>query len=510
MDSEQLIPPYFFYILVAASAVGKSDLMRQMQREKRWEGVPKYSTRDVRYKDGEKDDVVELDGKQLNNLPEKEKQDIRGKRIKLLKEKCSDGKGIVYYKNGNLYGIVVDEVTSILARTNAVAIISDFHAITKLQTEFPELHDRIRVLYIASSIDERVLLERYKKRETTTFNLTPEREKETLKKIGNFNSVVASATRLHYIQKIEEVMPLLNEEWNSILPYFETIKTRSTNIRMLYNQYISNIALIDYSILNFYNLDYMYAQTQRLLSNSVRQNDVKRKIAKASPVFMVCAAPSSGKATLMEIIGDLGEVDGNIQITTKYAQRSARENTDGRDGMKAIGPNGKFEEYITPEQIWKWEFHKRLDKPGTWYAVDRSEIERNIQPQKAQIFVSNMGQIEKAREYYPDNIVVLYLHATHETETINHIRAKCINDIAEGIMKKNSCSRKEAEQQLITNSEIKAYLDAQIEEKCEEIKTIHDSYVKHIYHIDHVLLNTGTKEDLVEQMRNLIAYYTQS
>ena len=509
MDRERLNPPYFFYILVAASAVGKSDLMRQMYREKRWEGVPKYSTRDVRYKDGEKDDVVEIDKIQLKSLPEGERQKARGERIKQLKAKCGEGKGIVYYKNGNLYGIVIDEVIAILSRTNAVAIISDFHAIAKLKSDFPELSDRIRVLYIASSIDERVLLERYKKREATIFNLTPEKEKETLKKIGNFNSVVASATRLRFIQKIEEVMPLLNEEWNSILPYFETIKTRSTNIRMLYNQYIENIAIIDYSILNFYKLDFMYNQTRSLLSDSVRQNDVKRKIAKNSPIFMVCAAPSSGKATLMEIIGDLGEVDGNIQITRKYAQRSPREATDGRDGMVAIGANGKFENHIKPEQIWKWEFHKRADKPGTWYAVDRSEIEQNIQPGKAQIFVSNMGQIETARKFYPDNIVVLYLHATHETETMNHIRVKCSTDIADFIMKKSNCSIKEAEQIMISDTQIKADFDAQIEEKREEIISVHNAYIEHIHHIDHVLLNTGTKEDLVEQMRNLIAYYTQ-
>lgn len=241
------------YILVAASAVGKSELMRQMQKEKLWEGVPKYSTRDVRYKDGEVDDVKELDNKQIKDLPEDQRQKVRGERIKRLKEKCGAGKGIVYYKNGNLYGIVVQEVLDILERTNAVAIISDFHAIAQLKTEFPELRDRIRVLYIASTIDERVLLERYKKRETTEFNITPEKEKETLRNIGEFNSVVASAIRLNYIQRIEEVMPLLNEEWNSILPYFETIKTRSTNIRMLYNQYIENIAVIDYPILNFYN-----------------------------------------------------------------------------------------------------------------------------------------------------------------------------------------------------------------------------------------------------------------
>lgn len=509
MEMRGLNPPYFLYILVAASAVGKSELMRQMQRENLWEGVPKYSTRDVRYKDGEIDDVKELDDKQIKDLPEEQRQKARGERIKRLKERCGAGKGIVYYKNGNLYGIVVQEVLKVLERTNAVVIISDFHAISRLKTEFVELKDRIRVLYIASTIDERILLERYKERETTEFNLAPEKEKETLRNIGEFNSVVASAIRLHYIERIEEVMPLLNEEWNSILPYFETIKTRSANIRMLYNQYIENIAAIDYSILNFYDLDYMYSQVRSLISDSVRKHGIRRVVKDCSPIFMVCAAPSAGKATLMEVIGDLGEVDGNIQITRKYAQRSPRKNTDGRDGMVAIGAEGRFEDYIASSNIWTWQFHNMNGNAGTWYAVDRSEIEKNIQHGRAQIFVSNMDQIEVAQNYYPDNLVVLYLHATHETETRNHIRAKSINDVEEKIMGETNCSKQEAEQIRLSNHVYKESIERYVDEKMKEIRDVHDSFLRHNHQIDHVLLNTGTKEDLVEQMRNLIAHYTQ-
>lgn len=356
-----------------------------------------------------------------------------------------------------------------MERTNTVAIISDFHAIDQLKTEFEELKDKIRVLYIASSIDERVLLERYKKRETTTFHLTEEKEKETLKRIGEFNSVLASATRLHYVQRIEEIMPLINEEWNSILPYFETIKTRSTNIRMLYNQYIENITKIDCCVLNFYDLKYMYEQVRNLLSSNVRKKDIKRKIKGCSPIFMVCAAPSSGKATLMEIIGDLGEVDGNIQITHKYAQRNSRENTDGRDGMIAIGKGAHFEDHIDRKNVWEWEFHKEAGQNGTKYAVDHSEIRRNLQAGKAQIFVSNMDEIGNARKYYPDNLVVLYLHATHETETKNHIREKCIADIKEEITKEKGGTQKEIEQFCEDNPDYQRIIDEMVEQKLIEI-----------------------------------------
>ena len=120
-----------------------------------------------------------------------------------------------------------------------------------------------------------------------------------------------------------------------------------------------------------------------------------------------------------------------------------------------------------------------------------------------------MDQIEAARSYYPENLVVLYLHATHETETKNHIRAKSIHDIEEEIMKEMNCSRKEAEQIRLSSHMYKETVEAYVDEKMKEIRAVHDSFLQHNYQIDHVLLNTGTKEDLVEQMRNLIAYYTQ-
>ena len=498
--------PNNLYILVAASAVGKSELMRQMQKENLWEGVPKYSTRDVRYKDGEIDDVVEIDSIQIKDLEPDKQRAVRGERIKELKARCGEGKGVVYFKNGNLYGVIYKEILEVLKRNNAVLILSDFRAITQIKN-YQELANITKVLYIASSIDERVLLERYKRRETTEFNLTPEKEMETLKNIGEFNSVVASATRLHYIKKIEEIMPLLNEEWNSILPYFETIKTRSANIRMLYNQYIENISLIDYPILNFYDLEYMFCQMRNLLEKADCTTTSRGRIKNCAPVFMVCAAPSAGKATLMEVIGDLGEVDGNIIITRKYARRSARPNTDGRDGMIAIGYDGRFEDYIDENSIWTWQFHNTENSSGIWYAVNRSEIDENIKMGKAQIFVSNMDQIQVARELYPDNLVVLYLHATHETETKNHIREKILNDMENDIVLKERCSPEVAKRKCNVDKSIIDEVYRRLDEKVEEIKKVHYSYLSHNYQIDHVLLNTGTKEDLVEQMRNLIAYY---
>lgn len=492
----------YLYLLVAASAVGKSALLRKMRDESLWTPVPKYSTRDIR--DGEDDDVKAIDNKSLKNSTHQESLQIRFDRIKQLKEMCHGGKGVVYYKNNNFYAITIEDILAILQKSNAVAIVSDFLSIEKLKSN-EKLFGKVKVLYIASTIDERELLKRYKSRESTAFDRNAAETKNAIDKISNLCSVLGSAARLNYLDKIEEVMPLLNEEWNNILPYFETIKTRAANIRMLYNHYISNIHTIDYPILNFYDLEYMYKQTRNIISAYKPIRNIQYP-----PIFMVCAAPSSGKAQLMEIVGDLGEINGNIRITKKYAKRGHREDTDRRDGMIAIGKNGHFTDHILNKaNIWEWEFHNN-GSHGTRYAVDRGEIEQNIKDKMPQIFISNMGQIEKALQYYPNNIVILYLHATHATETRNHIFTKRKHDKLQEIMDNKGCKKEEAEKILTTNQTILKELNDQINSDLVEIKTVHYSYLEYNTKIDHVLLNTGTREDLVSQMVNLLNYYREA
>lgn len=493
-----------FYILVAPSAVGKSDLLRKMQDEGRWVSIKKYSTRDVRYKDGEKDDVVPIDNLSYHGLSEKDAANLRRERIEKIKDICGNDQGFVYYKNGNLYGITVSDIKEGLASNNVVAIISDFETIRRLK-EHIAFRNRIIVLYIASSIDERVLLKRFKQRETVSFNIGSEERQTAVNNIRAFSSILGSAVRLSDMDRVETVMPLLNEEWNAVLPYFETIKNRGANISKLYFQYIENIVLIDHAILNFYDLEYMYQQCRNIIDNN-DISDISQYEKKRPPIFMVCAAPSSGKKTLMEIIGDLGNIYNNIKITSKYAQRDARS-TDGRDGMIAIGREGRFEDYINGDKtIWKWPFHK--SDAETWYAVNKLEIDKNIKDGIAQVFISNMEQIKAARDFYPDNIVVLYLHAAHETETRKHIELKARDELIKQIRKDCNCTVEEARIIIKNNRDYSNQLKKNERVKAEEIKNVHEMFPSYNHQIDHVLLNTGTKEDLVNQMEKLIEYYT--
>lgn len=489
---------HYLYIIVAASAVGKSVLMNKIREEGLWNTVNKYSTRDHR---GVGDDVVKIADE---NILEQEKgssdDEIRQIRMNYIESLCGDDKGVVYYKNNNFYGVNIEQIIIGLEQSNLAVIISDFHIIKKLK-RIDKLKGRIRVLYIASTIDERELLKRYKSREATDFDERSDETLITIKSIQNMCTILSCAARLKYMSKIEDVLPLLNEQWNNYVPYFDTIKTRSMNIRMLYNRYIDNISEIDYPILNFYDLDYMYQQARNIIYNTVY-----RKERKTPPIFMVCAAPSSGKKTLMEIVGDLGKVNKNIVITTKYAKRRKRK-TDGRDGMIAIGKSGDFSKYISDKNnVWSWVFHKG----ETEYAVNLSEIKENINKNVAQIFISNMAQINNARKLFPENIVVLYLHATHETATRTHIEEKRKDGLIDSIIENSqlTITYDEAEKMVDTEEKYQDKLQKLVKHDLDEIREIHDSYLDHNVFIDHVLLNTGTREDLVEQMINLINHYS--
>ena len=492
--------PHYLFVLVAASAVGKSELINKLKSESLWKNISKYSTRDNR---GVNDDVVKITDPATVEKEIKYPNNVRHIRMEYIQRICGNGKGVVYYKNSNIYGINIDEIINGLTISNLVVVISDFHVIHELRKD-DRLRYRIKILYIASTVDERELLKRFKSRESIDFS---EQSTKTLKTINNIEkmcSVLSSAARLKYLSKIEEVLPLLNEQWNNYLPYFDTIKTRSLNIRMLYNRYIDNIAYIDYAILNFYDLEYMFKQVRSIINNLSCRRQVK-----SPPVFMVCSAVSSGKGTLMEIIGDLGTVNNNISITTKYAKRDKRA-TDVRDGMFAIGKSGDFGTYISDRKdVWSWTFHIN----STEYAVNHADIRRNINDGKAQIFISNMEQIAEAKKTYPDNIVVLYLHATHASATKEHIIAKRKDEyikICHQKLIENSSSDQTEESikyYFDNNQKIRTEFTESIEADLREIETVHHRFLLYNHLIDHVLLNTGTREDLVEQMTNLINYY---
>jgi len=165
----------YLFILVAASAVGKSVLVNKLCEEGLWQKAPKYSTRNNRdTEEKQDDDVLKIDddiideNKNISDEQKHKNTKIRLARMSELTELCSHKKGVVYYKNDNIYGVSVLEILERLEQSHLSVIISDFHAIDKLKKD-KRLENRIKVLYLASTIDEKLLFARFKERENKQY-----------------------------------------------------------------------------------------------------------------------------------------------------------------------------------------------------------------------------------------------------------------------------------------------------------------------------------------------------
>jgi guanylate kinase len=416
------------YILCGPSGCGKTTLLNALVELGYAEKAPKYSERPWR---GETDDVIHVD-------------DIE-------QTTCN----VLYVINDNRYGIDSGELRDALnsGRTLGV-ILSDLRVVRRLKQELGGL---TRAIYIASPISEQALekinVERYGFVPTSEQRQTLEKEFARLR----------GAARIEAWDRVADAMSNLLFSWQDVLPEAKSLRVRATKIRQFHNRYIDNIALFDHVVLNFSTRETFIRQGTAILRST---RPIADKSSRPHPiVFMVCAPPGAGKGTLMENLNIMGR--DAVRIVTKMAKR-APEETDKRDGMIALGEEG----LIPSDFDWRWFFHGTTE-----YAVSRKEIESNIASGRPQIFISNMSQIEAARSYLGDRVVLLYLHSTlSEGERRAHFVRKLGKEKADARVKS-------AEQ-------------------------VFADYVENIAAFDHVLLNTTFPEDLYDQMFRLLEYYS--
>jgi len=428
------------FVLTGASGCGKTTLLNSLISDPSIDvkKAPKYSTRRQRNED---DDIIHAKSINRGNFD------------------------LVYKLNEKTYGIKLNEIKELLREgKNLFIILSDIRVISRLKRELKEI---VVTIYIASAIDESLITKIQANRNKKDFQLSNEESEKLYKQYLKLKS----SAEFKDWDRLFECMGELIEDWEQYIPEKNSTEIRKRKLRDFHKTYIDKIHLFDHVILNhnYGNPDEMKRQAINLLEY-YRKNNFKKK--KESPaVFIVSAASGSGKGTLMESIRDVIGIE-NIHITRKEAKRNSKVG-DKRDGMIAIGNNGSFSKDFNLT----WFFHKGENYTGTEYAVSKKEIKKNIRRGKPQIFISNMGQIEKFRKLLGDHAVFLYLHATRSDEEIKEFQySRCD-------------SEEEAKQRI------------------KEIEDIHKSYIKHIADFDHVLLNTAFLEDLYEQMFKLIGYY---
>ena len=366
---------------------------------------------------------------------------------------------------GMTYGIKLNQIKELLdSKKNLIIILSDIRVIRRLKKE---LQNSVITFYISSAINQnqisKIQAERYK----NTFQL----DKVESDIFYHQYLKLSSAADLRDWERLFECMGELIDKWEKYIPERDSTEIRKNKIRDFHKTYIDNIQYFDHVILN-HNLNNPSEMTRQAINiiNYYQINNSKPR--KINPVlFVVSAASGSGKGMLMESIQDVIGTD-QIHIVKKEAKRNPKSE-DRRDGMVAIGENGHFSTGFNL----KWTFHKGEIHKGTEYAVCEKEIRDNMATGKFQIFISNIGQIERFEKLFGEHAVFLYLHATRSDEDIKKYQnSRCV-------------TKEEADQRI------------------KEIEEVHKSYIENITKFDHVLLNTAFPEDLYEQMFRLVDHY---
>lgn len=461
------------YVIMGASGSGKTTLLQNIVAEKKLcLAAKKYSTRERR------PDTYDTNGNLICD-------DITHLSLAELESKCD----ILYEINNNKYGVDSSEIIRALTRgrNDLVLILSDIRAIKILKQKVERAKHFLKVMYLLSRLDS--VSEFTKTWQTRVEKDLQSGGKDPSKDVVNINNMISDEL-MGFAARIRSNPTKLNIEQISLecdriirlLPESESNRKRSEKIRLMFTQYVNNIGLFDYVILNTTTISDMNQQAENIINYNKNRNMVqlaKHKYLKGPVVFIVCASPKSGKGTLMENLNIMGA--SQIQITPKYADREPAPN-DKRDGMIALGKDGfdkKFSKKFLQKKCWTWSFHKS----GTRYAVQREDIVQRINQGTCQIFVSNFEQIycvtnesnEDLNKVLSDikaRFVYIYLHRVRTQEEI----AEQVKD----------------------------------EKTRAEISEIHQSYIENIAHIDHVIINPNYltfSEDLHDQIMSLIELY---
>lgn len=470
---------HVLYIIMGASGSGKTTLLQYIVYEKNLcNAAIKYSTRKTR------PDEIGNDGRLLM------RDDVRHLPLKKLEKKCD----VLYEINNNKYGVNTKEIIKGLDSDSKglVLILSNVRAIKFLKKKVEDEGHLVKVIYLLSRMDSETEFTRTWQKRVAEELTKADNLSAVNKKVKDINgkiekellSFVSNLQKNPLELKIEGVTKLCNAVTN-LLPQSESGKKRSEKIRLMFTQYVNNIGLFDYVILNTSTKEDMFKQAINIIkynNDTNKQRLAKHKLLKGPIVFVLCASPKSGKGTLMENLNIMGS--SQIQITPKYADRDPAPN-DKRDGMYAKGKTGFELEFPDGKEnnCWTWSFHAAADGSSTRYAVKKEDIVSRLNKGVCQIFVSNFEQLERVTEENDTNLLNILNDIRARLVFIYLYRVRTFDEIDEQVLD---------------------------ERKRVEINEVHDKYMKNITKIDHVIINpdySTYSEDLHDQMMSLIELY---
>ncbi|MCP3957993.1 MAG: hypothetical protein GY719_09085 [bacterium] len=251
------------------------------------------------------------------------------------------------------------------------------------------------------------------------------------------------------------------------------VRAKTINLRLRHRQYVDNIALYDHVLLNTSSRRVLLKQAKSVIRLYDRMDAPSAMPGfGANVLFLLCAPPGSGKATISRILEDFG--GKLIENLHKEVDRVKREN-DGKE----IVPLGELDDGREKRGIIK-EVRRDLTyiSNGSRYGIQCDEIWEKFSEGKVQLVITNMKAIARFRRRFGPIVVPVYVYTPKsEQELLEYFTEE-----------KKLCRRLAAE-------------------RVKQVERVFLEFVDKIAMFRHVILNTATRDDIADQMLNLLEHY---
>lgn len=242
-------------------------------------------------------------------------------------------------------------------------------------------------------------------------------------------------------------------------PDFAETETRINKVNTVLRKYIDNTSLFNYTILNIGSIEVFYKQIDQIIQDNVHDGSIVKSNLR---LFIIVGSTLSGKDEMVRAMQQMAVE--KVRLYIKLTNRPVMDDDKGELSHVNEMPENADVVY---------------EKNGHTYGIVSSEIWHQLSQGKSILLVvSDDRAINALKAKFRNICTVIYLHANLTKERI------------------------------IEYLQANGYKEREIEKRVEAMDEIFDFFVSQLSSFSHVLLNTSEKEDLYDQVFNILDYYT--
>ena len=186
-------------------------------------------------------------------------------------------------------------------------------------------------------------------------------------------------------------------------------------------------------------------------------------------LFVIVGTPGSGKDELIRAVDDLAVQ--HARIVPKHTSRKRRQD----DSDEIVCPEDRGYDLESCDITY--------ENYGDKYGIKTSQIWEGLSKGIFQVIVvSNIEAINKLRDIFGELVLLVYVHSEVDADDYRRVEAKRKSD--------------------------PEYLDAEyVEQRAENYRLAFDIFLENYLAFHHVLINSGSSDNLIDQMFRLFRAY---